>query len=91
MIAKLATRNIRKSIQDYSIYFFTLVITVALFYVFNSLEAQSLMDALSSAKAGFLMQIVRVIGTLSVFISCVLGFLIVYANNFIIKRRKKEI
>jgi putative ABC transport system permease protein len=91
MIAKLATRNIRKSIQDYSIYFFTLVLTVAIFYVFNALEAQSVMSSLSSEKAGLLQQIARILSNLSLLISCVLGFLIIYANNFLIKRRKKEI
>ncbi|MDR2190194.1 MAG: hypothetical protein LBP53_03205 [Candidatus Peribacteria bacterium] len=91
MIAKLAIRNIRKSIKDYSIYFFTLVITVAIFYVFNSLEAQSVMSSFSSAKSGILQQVAKILEHLSIFISCVLGFLIVYANNFIVKRRKKEI
>jgi putative ABC transport system permease protein len=91
MIAKLATRNIKKSIQDYSIYFFTLVITVAIFYVFNSLEAQSVTASFSTAKSGTLQQIAKMLGNLSLLISCVLGFLIIYANNFLIKRRKKEI
>ncbi|MDR3169170.1 MAG: hypothetical protein LBU27_05435 [Candidatus Peribacteria bacterium] len=61
MIAKLATRNIRKSIQDYGIYFFTLVITVAVFYVFNSLEAQSVMSAISAGKSGILRQIAMIL------------------------------
>jgi putative ABC transport system permease protein len=91
MIAKLAIRNIRKSIQDYSIYFFTLVIAVAIFYLFNSLEAQEVMLSFSAAKSSLLQQIARALENISVFISLILGFLIVYANNFLIKRRKKEI
>ncbi|MDR0650545.1 MAG: hypothetical protein LBG59_03975 [Candidatus Peribacteria bacterium] len=91
MIAKLASKNIRKCIKDYSIYFFTLVLTVAIFYVFNALEAQSVMSSFSAAKSGILHQIAKILANLSVFISCVLGFLIVYANNFLVKRRKKEI
>lgn len=88
---KLAFKNIKKSVRDYSIYFFTLVIAVAIFYTFNSLDAQSSMLALSSNKNNTAKALVEIIGYLSVFVSFILGFLIIFSNNFIIKRRKKEI
>lgn len=90
MSFKLAFKNIRKSIKDYSIYFFTLVVAVAIFYVFNSLDSQESMLQMSKSKMDIIKTLVDVLGYLSIFISVVLGFLIIYSNNFLIKRRKKE-
>lgn len=87
----LAFRNIKKSIKDYSIYFLTLVIAVAIFYIFNSIDSQTAMMSLNESKMDMVESLVDVLGYLSVFVSVVLGFLIVYANNFLIKCRKKEI
>lgn len=87
----LALRNIKKSIKDYSIYFITLVIAVAIFYVFNSIESQTAMMSLNKSTTNIVKSLVEVLSYISVFVSIILGFLIVYANNFLIKRRKKEI
>lgn len=87
----LAFRNIKKSIKDYSIYFITLVIAVAIFYVFNSIESQTAMMSLNKSTMDIVQSLVEVLSYISVFVSVILGFLIVYANNFLIKRRKKEI
>lgn len=87
----LAFRNIKKSIKDYSIYFLTLVIAVAIFYIFNSIDSQTAMMSLNKSKMDMVKSLVSVLGYLSVFVSVVLGFLIVYANNFLIKRRKRKL
>lgn len=87
---KLAFRNIRKSSRDYSIYFFTLVIGIAIFYMFNSVGTQSFFSSIATAKAGMLGLLKTVISVISVGVAVVLGILITYANNFLIKRRKKE-
>ena len=87
----LALRNIKKSIKDYSIYFITLVIAVAIFYIFNSIDSQTAMMSISKSTMEIVQSLVNVLSYISVFVSVVLGFLIVYANNFLIKRRKKEI
>ena len=91
MLYKLSIKNIKKSIKDYGIYFFTLVFAVAMFYCFNSIDAQSSMLVLNSAKYDIIKALVQILSYVSVFVSIVLGFLIVYSNNFLIKRRKKEI
>ena len=91
MLFNLAFKNIRKSIKDYSIYFFTLVVAVAIFYIFNSIGAQDSMMFLTESKREMVQVLVMIIGYLSVFVSVVLGFLIIYSNNFLIKRRKKEL
>ena len=91
MLFNLSINNIKKSIKDYSIYFFTLVFAIAMFYMFNSIDAQKSMLAMSNSKTDIVSSLVGVINYLSVFVSVILGFLIIYANNFLIKRRKKEI
>ncbi|MDU5263106.1 MAG: ABC transporter permease, partial [Clostridium celatum] len=87
---KLAIRNLKKSLKDYTIYFLTLVFGVCIFYTFNSIHSQSIMMELSDIKANMFEVTSDIIGVASVFISFILGFLIVYANNYLIKRRKKE-
>lgn len=91
MLFKLSLKNIRKSIKDYSIYFFTLVFAVAMFYMFNSIDAQQSMLELNNSKEELIKALVYIMGYISIFVSVVLGFLIVYSNNFLIKKRKKEI
>ena len=91
MYFKLSFQNIKKSLKDYGIYFLTLVLGVAIFYMFNSVYAQQeIMSATESA--GKAMESLRgMLSYISVFVAGVLGFLIVYANSFFMKRRKKEI
>ena len=48
MLFKIAWKNMRKSIKDYTIYFFTIVIGVAIFYIFNSLGSQTVMMNVSA-------------------------------------------
>ncbi|MDO5569065.1 MAG: ABC transporter permease [bacterium] len=90
MLFKLSLKNVKKCIKDYSIYFFTLMIAVCIFYVFNSMDSQMAILKLSESKADVIKSLIYILGYISIFISIVLGFLIIYANNFLIKRRKKE-
>lgn len=91
MLFSLAFKNIKKSIKDYSIYFFTLVMAVSIFYIFNSVGSQQSMMNLTANKVEMITVLVKIIDYLSVFVSVILGFLIIYSNNFLIKRRKKEL
>ena len=43
MLFKISLKNIRKSLKDYTVYFFTLILGVAIFYVFNAIDSQSVM------------------------------------------------
>ena len=90
MYFKLAFKNIKKSYKNYVIYFLTLIFGICIFYTFNSIESQSVMMELNEQKQSAFMMAEQLIGYISVFIAFVLGFLIVYANNYLIKRRKKE-
>lgn len=80
----------KKSFKDYAIYFFTLILGVSVFYMFNSLDAQQAMLEVSQSTHQIMDLLIQMISTISIFIAIILGFLIIYANNFLIKRRKKE-
>ena len=90
MLFKLSIKNMKKSFKDYAIYFLTLVLGVAIFYMFNSLDSQEAMLQVSSSTRNIIKLMVNMLGYVSVFVAVVLGLLIVYANNFLINRRKKE-
>lgn len=90
MLFKLSLRNLKKSISNYLIYFATLVIGVAIFYIFNAIESQTVMLVISSNTKAIIRSLMDAMSIVSVFVSFVLGFLIVYASTFMMKRRKKE-
>ena len=90
MLFKLSIRNMKKSFKDYAIYFLTLVLGVAIFYMFNSIDSQQAMLEVSQSTRDIIKLMINMLGYISVFVAVVLGLLIVYANNFLINRRKKE-
>lgn len=90
MLFKLSLKNISKSIKDYAIYFFTLILGIATFYVFNAIDDQSVMMKVSSTTAEIIKLMTNVLSGVSVFVSIILAFLIIYASRFLIKRRNKE-
>ena len=90
MLFKLSVKNMKKSFKDYAIYFLTLVLGVAIFYMFNSLDSQQAMLEVSQSTRDMIQLMISMLGMVSVFIAIVLGFLIVYANNFLVNRRKRE-
>lgn len=90
MLFKLSIKNMKKGFNDYAIYFLTLVLGVAIFYMFNSLDSQEAMLQVSSSTKEIIKLMISMLGYVSVFVAVILGLLIVYANNFLINRRKKE-
>ena len=88
---KLIFKNVKKNIQDYMIYFLTLTISVGLFYSFNSIQSQPALSHLDATKQLLSDQMGILISALSVIVAVVLAFLILYANQFLLKRRKKEL
>jgi len=90
MLFKLSFKNMKKSIKDYSIYFLTLVLGVCIFYMFNSLDSQQAMLQVSKSQKEMIRLMIDTLGMISIFVAVVLGLLIVYANNFLVNRRKKE-
>lgn len=90
MLFKLSLKNIKKSFKDYAIYFLTLVLGIAIFYMFNSLDSQQAMLQVSQSTKDIITLMINMLGMVSVFVAVILALLIVYASNFIVNRRKKE-
>ena len=90
MLFKLSLKNIKKSFKDYTIYFMTLILGVTIFYMFNSIESQEAMMQVNQSQKMIIELMTQLIGFVSGFVAIILAFLIIYANNFLIKRRKKE-
>ena len=90
MLYKLSLKNIQKSFKDYAIYFFTLILGVAIFYVFNAIDSQTVMLDVTSSTQEIIKLMTNMLSGVSVFVSFVLGFLIIYASRFLMKRRNKE-
>ncbi|MEK4573567.1 ABC transporter permease [Bacillus sp. FSL E2-8868] len=91
MYSKIAIGNVKKSLKDYAIYFLTLTLAVCIFYSFNSIESQKALMEINASDRKYVSAIMSVISNVSVFVSVILGGLILYANNFLIKKRKKEL
>ena len=87
MLFKISLKNIRKSLKDYTVYFFTLILGVAIFYVFNAIDSQSVMLDVRENMMDIIKLMNDMLSGVSVFVSCILGFLIIYASRFLIKRR----
>lgn len=86
----ISLKNIRKSFKNYLIFFITTIFGVAIFYVFNSLSDQAVMLKINESNVSLIDTLGNIMSVISVFVAVVLGFLIVYANTFLIKRRNKE-
>jgi putative ABC transport system permease protein len=91
MYSKIALGNVKKSFKDYTIYFLTLTLAVCIFYTFTSIESQKAVMELNSGTQSYLEILTQIIAYVSVFVSIILGGLILYASNFLIKKRKKEL
>lgn len=88
MLCKLAWGNVRRAGRDYLVYLLTLTLGVTVFYAFNTVSMQ--VDIAGIEEAGLSEVMGTMLGYLTYFLAGVMAFLMVYANNFIMKRRKKE-
>lgn len=90
MLRQLAWRNVRRSITTYRLYFLTLSVAVSLFYLFNSLGDQQQIIEFSQMQLEILGYTQQALGVVSIIVTIILGFLVVYANHFLLQQRKKE-
>lgn len=88
MLCKLAWGNVRRAGRDYLVYLLTLTLGVTVFYAFNTISMQ--VDIAGIDEEGLVQVMGSMLGDLTYFLAGVMAFLMVYANNFIMKRRKKE-
>lgn len=90
MLYNLSLKNIKKSFKDYAIYFVTLILGVCIFYLFNSIDSQTAILEVTSRQSEMIDLLEQILSYISVFVSFILGFLIIYASRFLIKKRNKE-
>lgn len=88
MLCRLAWGSVARARRDYLIYLLTLTLGVTVFYAFNTISLQ--VDLANVSIEGLDEVLGELLGNLTVFLGAVMGFLMVYANNFIMKRRNKE-
>ena len=87
MLFKLAARNVRRQIGSYLIYFITVSLTIALIFAVNNMIYSDVMDTLVQQVAYFIRPILVII---SCIMCIIMAFVIGYATNFLLRRRKKE-
>jgi putative ABC transport system permease protein len=87
MLCKMSLRNIKRSIKDYAIYFFTLIIGVSIFYVFNAIGSQASALQLKESQYEIVELLQSMLSATSIFVAVILALLIVYASRFLMKRR----
>ena len=91
MLPKIALGNVRKSLRDFSVFFITLVFGVCAFYAFASINDQTAVINLTELQSEAVSAVMRMLSSVSVFVAVILGFLVVYSNRFLVRRRKREI
>lgn len=83
---KLSYKNIIKMFKEYSIYFITITFCAGFFYSFNSLSNDTeVVNLVPSVKLMYIQ-----LEGISFIVSFTIIFLVIYINNFIIKKRTKE-
>lgn len=90
MYARIAIGNVRKSFRDFSVFFLTLAFGVCVFYAFGSINDQAAVIGLAADQRSMVQSLSGILSGLNVFVVVILGFLVVYANRFLIRRRKRE-
>ncbi|WP_148410677.1 FtsX-like permease family protein [Murimonas intestini] len=87
MLSKLALRNVKRSMKDYSVYMITVTIAFSLMYAFNMVvfsdDIQGLNQTLSSLSI--------VIVMISLIVIFVIAWLVHYMNRFMLEKRSREL
>ena len=85
MLYKISLKNVKKSIKDYAIYFFTLILGVSIFYVFNALESQTVLMNVSSSTTELIDLLMTMLsGILSLFMGLILGVILSQAMSLLV-------
>jgi putative ABC transport system permease protein len=86
LYVKLALRNLKRSLKEYSIYVFTVTITMTLLYAFFAIafsgEMQDLVTTYDNIKSIMIM--------VSILVTLIIAWLIYYISNFILRKRSRE-
>lgn len=86
LYVKLAWRNLKRSLKEYSIYVFTVTITMTLLYAFFAIAFSSEMQALVTTYDNIQSVMIMV----SILVTLIIAWLIYYISNFILQKRSRE-
>lgn len=86
MYAKLAIRNVKRSMGDYAIYVLTLVLSITMIFAYNSLLFSDAINSFSELMRPMMSILVCV----TVMVVLILGWLISYITHFIFEQRSRE-
>lgn len=89
-LKQLARTNVKNSYRDYIIYFITLTFGICLLYTFNTIDKQFSLFGDNFLLESYLDTAAGLIFGASIIISIIFAFLVNYANQFLMRRRKKE-
>lgn len=91
MLISLAFKNVGKGYRDYGVYFFTLSFGVCIFYLFNSISVHQdvLVNRTGMKEAMEWLDMALYVS--SFLVAIIMGLLIVYANSYFMRKRKKEL
>lgn len=83
----IVKKNLKQNLRHYAIYFFSLIVSVTIYYIFLTLRYDEQVQAAIGEKVNVenLFQVATVL--LIIFVA----FFVFYMNNFFLKKRKKEI
>ncbi|WP_025730734.1 ABC transporter permease [Atopobacter phocae] len=91
MLIKLIIRNVNRNIQTYTIYFLTLSLIYCILYGFNAIPNHPIMSGNEIIQDTMLKIMSQYMGLFSFIVSLAVSFLIIYATNFVLQRRKREL
>lgn len=86
MYAKLAFRNVKRSMGDYAVYVFTLILSITLIFAYNSLLFSDAIKSFSELMKPMMGILLCVTGA----VVLILGWLISYITRFIFEQRSRE-
>ncbi len=87
MFYKLAFRNVRRQFSSYAIYFITVMLTITMIFSVNNI-IQS--DIMSSMLVNYYSGTKAILIGITGFLALIMAFVLGYATNFLLKKRKKE-
>lgn len=87
MLFKLAFRNVRRQFSSYAIYFITVAFTITMIFSVNNIIQG---DIMSSLLVDYFSGTKDILTAVTGFLALIMVFVLGYATNFLLKKRKKE-
>ena len=90
MFSELIRRNSKRNRQENTLYFVTMILTVAAFYIILALDHQDVMIFLKEMERDAVNKLLMLIPILYVVSLCLLYFLVYFTDKYQMERRSHE-